>query len=112
MLTFEDEPTIRHAIMKRLDKERGVDISDVLIKSHLDCIAVGILATIDDAIVVRSRFDLPPEFDYRHLHNEIDQVAEQYKAARLDFTGRGHHLRQPEIQLMGTGLRGLWAKHA
>lgn len=109
MLTYHDNAaTIRWAILKKLDAESGVKVCDVLIKPHPDHIAVGILATLSDELIVRSRFDLPSEFDLRHLHNEIDEIAEQYKAARLDFFGRGAIMRDPEKMLEGTGLRGRW----
>lgn len=114
MLTYEDEPTIRHALMKRLEKERGVKICQILIHEHEDCIAVGILATLDDGfdrgIVTRSRFELPRQFALSHLHNEIDEIAEQFKAARRDHMGRSIAgvILDPETQLSGTGLRGRW----
>ena len=123
MLTYQDEPTIRNAILKRLDRERGVEIHDLLIRPKHDAIiegrrvmtsiAVGILATLDHALVIKSRFDLPPSFDYRHLHNEIDEIAEQYKSARRDFWAHGRVLPkgQVEREMSGTGLRGRWAQY-
>lgn len=114
MLTYADEPTIRNAIMRRLDKERGVEICELKIVPRGDCIRVGILATLDHALVLKSVFDLPPSFDYRHLHNEIDEIAEQYKMARRDFWQHGRALPkgQVERQMSGTGLRGRWVRHA
>lgn len=108
MLTFDDQPTIRNAILKRLDKERGVKICDMPMHAAEDCIAVGILALLDDKLVVRSRFDLRPQWQLADLHNEIDEVAEQYKAARRDYWGRGRVLGTPEVQLAGSGTRGRW----
>jgi hypothetical protein len=63
---------------------------------------------------LRSRFDLPPLFELRHVHNEIDEIAEQYKAARADFWKHGRVLpaEMPEREMSGTGLRGRWTQHA
>ena len=124
MLTYADKPTIENAIKKRLGKERGVWIREILatkmpaffnaaegkwIPPH---IAVGTLLTLGEDVIMRSRFNLPLEFELSHLHNEIDQIAEQCKEARLqkgisDLTGVA---MEPEIQLKGTGLMGLWPK--
>src|SRR6266550_2045118 len=105
MLTWEDEPTIKNAIQKRLGAERGVTICDIPVEADIDCIRVGILAQVDSTLIVRSRFDLPLEFELSHLHNEIDEIAEHYKAARADFWAKGRALEQPETRLMGTGIR-------
>lgn len=115
MLTYSDEPTIRFAMMRRLDKEPGVKICEIKTVPHLrddpPYIAVGVLATVMDAIVTRSIFELPAQFELRHLHNEIDEIAEQFKAARLDFFGKGCFLLEPEKQLAGSGLRGRWKQY-
>jgi hypothetical protein len=106
-----DNPTIRHAIIKKLDAERGVEINDIQIHTHKDCVRVGILAILDgmDSLIVDSRFELPLQFELRHLHNELDQIAEQYKAARRDFWANGRTMAGSiERRLHGTGLRGLW----
>jgi hypothetical protein len=108
LLTYDDAPIIRHAVLKKLDAERGVKVCDVLAHEHPGAIAVGVLAVVDDTLVVRSRFDLPPEWELVQLHNELDEIAEQYKAARMDFWGRGRVLSDPEKVLGGTGLRGRW----
>lgn len=117
MLGPEDEPTIRHAILKRIDRERGVKICEIKVVPHLGevppFVAVGILALLDDGPITRSLFHLPIQWQLRHLHNEIDEIAEQMKAARKLHFGRGGlALRAPEVQLMGTGLRGRWRQHA
>lgn len=112
MLTADDTPTIRFAITRRLDAEPGVEICEIKFAKHPDHIAVGILATLGKTIVTRSRFDLPNSFELSHLHDEIDEIAEQYKAARKVYFGRGgSFLIQPERQLDGSGLRGRWAKY-
>lgn len=118
MLSFDDDPTIRFAIHRRLDHERGVKICEIKIAPHRKdkppFIAVGVLTELDNSLVLRSVFHLPGEFDIAHLRNEIDQIAEQYKAARKEYFGRvfaGQVMMTPERQLLGTGLRGLWAQH-
>ena len=118
-LTFSDEPTIRNALMKRLPKEPGITVVDIVITKRPDCIFVGIDAEIDAnsdaALITRSKFELPRWFDYQHLHDEIDQVCEQFKAARKQHHGRalaGQVVQSAEIALAGTGRRGLWRKYA
>ena len=111
MLGFEDEPTVRNAIIKRLDRERGVEVHDIMIRNGGDHVAVGVLATLDHALVLRSRFDLPASFELRHVHNEIDEIAEQYKRARRDYWSHGRTLPREEQHLSGTGTRGRWAHY-
>jgi hypothetical protein len=146
MLTYADTPTIRNAILKRLDTEPGVEVCETLVvpivrdiphpnewhtdpergierycafvdanydvlSERVEHIGVGVLCRLGHMLVTKSRFDLPPEFTHQHLLNEIDEIAEQMKAARLDFFGRGAKLRDPEVQLAGTGLRGRWASY-
>ena len=109
MLNYDNSPIIRHAIIKKLDSEPGVEICEILIHRHSDCIAVGILAVLDglDGLVVRSRFELPLEFELGAVHAEIDEIAEQMKTARKES-----RLSQPTTEqlLQGTGLRGRWLK--
>lgn len=135
MLTYDDEPTIRHAIWKRLKKERGVDIVDIQIKEVKkgdvvvregqrsfapdDHIAVGVWLIVTDRTSeegipdVRGFFDLPVSFELRQVHNEIDEIAEAVKKARklagvskLIWTPQRDRHRAP---IVGTGLRGRWA---
>jgi hypothetical protein len=119
MLTFADRPTIRHAITKRLDKEREVSVLRIPIKRGKDCIRVGVLAQIGDHLLLRSVFELPLEFEHAHLLNEIDEIAECCKSARVDYlrnipandvleTAR----ESVSKELAGTGLRGRWKRHA
>jgi hypothetical protein len=122
MLTFADRPTIRHAITKRLDKEREVSVLRIPIKRGKDCIRVGVLAQIGDHLLLRSVFELPLEFEHAHLLNEIDEIAECCKSARVDYlrntpTNDGP-IRETATregvcnELAGTGLRGRWKRHA
>jgi hypothetical protein len=115
MLTDEDTPTIRNAIYRRLDNEPGVKICEIKFAKGLHHIAVGVLASIDDmddGPITRSVFDLPIPFEHSHLVEEIDQIAEQLKAARKAHYGSGGGLiLTPERQLVGTGRRGLWARY-
>lgn len=112
MLTVDDAPTIKNATIKRLDKERGVAVHEVYVGKGDGCVRIGVLCVLNRHIQVRSLFELPTEFDYRHLHNEIDQIAEQCKAAVKDFWSRGRPEKVENVPLRGTGLRGLWAVHA
>lgn len=122
MLTYDDEPTIRNAIMKRLGNERGVKIADIEVKDFPDAkpphMQVGIwlvlLDRIDTAglIDVRSFFDLPEGCEHSHLVNEIDEVAEQLKVVRRQ-TIVGKSIFNPFRRLIrhavsGTGFRGRW----
>ena len=117
MLTVNDTPTIRNAIVKRLEKESGIDhVFMDFVKlpgSHITVELNIILGWVGDKLfTVDSTFDLPDPFEHGHLLDEIDQVAEHVKAARIDFFGRGAGLiRTPEVQLAGTGRRGLWSRY-
>lgn len=131
MLYASDTPSIRFALHRRLDHEPGVQIVDIKFEKYKagdrytadlggkiwavanePFIRVGVLATLGGTILTRSRFDLPVPFEIGHLRNEIDEIAEQYKAARKEYFGRGHGvILTPETQLRGTGLRGRWADY-
>jgi|SRR6185312_359318 len=129
MLTEADTPTIRFAMIRRLDKEPGIEVCDLKFEKYaigdryrdfdkgewsiaaVPFIRVGLVATVGSAIVTRSKFDLPVPFSHQHLINEIDEIAEQFKAARKDFFGRGGAILTPEKQLAGSGLRGRWAQY-
>lgn len=118
MLTINDKPTIKHAIRRRLDEEGKRQVVDVGIEDGKDHIRVGVwiilLDTIGDEglVDVQSTFELPPSFDIKHLHNEIDEIAEACKKAKTEI-GIAKLLWKPEQteprkQLIGTGLRGQW----
>lgn len=117
MLTVDDTPTIRRAIMKRLDRSLGIESVDMKfakfpgshVAAHLEIVAGWIGEKV---FTVHAVFDLPDPCEHAHLLDEIDQVAEQVKAARKDFFGRGPGvIRTPRTQLAGTGRRGLWARY-
>ena len=106
---YNNAAQIRWSILKKLDVLPGVKIYDVNIRPKKDHIRVEIRATLFDGLRVKSCFELPPSFELRHLHNQIDEIAEQYKAVFVDFFGRGHHLvGAPDKVMAGTGLRGGW----
>jgi len=115
MLTYENEPTIRFALLRRLDQEPGVKVCEIKVIPHLTeqppFIAVGVLVKLGELLTTRSIFHLPAEFDHRHLVNEIDEIAEQYRAARKAYFRNGMVMTTPEKQLLGNGLRGNWAKY-
>lgn len=112
MLTYADSPTIKNAITKRLAKERGVAVHEVYVGEGASCIRVAVLLVVNGHLLVRAVFELPQEFDYVHMHNEIDQIAEQCKEARQEYWSRGRPEVVENVLLRGTGLRGLWEKHA
>jgi hypothetical protein len=123
VLSYEDEPTIKNAIMRRLHEVGKTEIVDIEVVNHP--LAIPAHMTVDlwwilrdmvqdtGLIDGRSGFDLPSKFDHKHLVNEIDEVSEQMKEVRRRSTlGRilwepgKSHVRQP---VKGTGLRGRWA---
>lgn len=111
MLSFDDEPTIRWAIIKRLDKEPGIRVLEVRCKRHmegtLEVIKVGVQVFIGDQITAISRFDLPGSFYHNQLLNEIDEMAEHFKQALLKFTLLGEG-KERAASIAGNGLRGNW----
>lgn len=114
MLSFDDNPTIRWAIIKRLDKEPNIRVLDVLMKQHDEgngqkVIHIGVQVFVGESITAISRFDLPEQFTHAHLVNEIDQMAEHFKKALVDFT-LGDKGRSGAETIPGTGLRGAWPK--
>src|SRR6266849_1755735 len=109
MLTANDLPTIRFAIVRRLDAEPGVIIYDLKMLPRPGRIEVGVEAEIDGHLRTRSRFDLPDPFELSHLHDEIDEIAEQFKVVRKN--GGGGLLTLPERMIEGTGLRGRWLRY-
>lgn len=117
-------------MLKRLDREPGAKLVDGSIKhclagesywdfdanketmAFLPFFRVGTLIELDHVILTRSRFDLPIPFELRHLHNEIDEIAEHFKAVRREYYGRGAPmLVGTEKQLRGNGMRGNWKKY-
>lgn len=122
MLTYADEPTIKNAIIRRIDPpkgkkgERGLKVCEVKIEPHLlqnpPFIAVGVLIAVDsehDGPIVRGVFHLPAVFEHAHLINEIDEIVDRAKGARIDIKVNGKLMRLGEQRTMlGTGLRGRW----
>lgn len=115
MLTVTDEPIIKRALTRRLDNERGVSVLEIKVVGHKSHIAVGLLLHVDDKVLVKSVFDLPPVFELKHVHNEADEIAESCKEARRKLQFTGAYL--PELGAVsevftarGTGRRGRWAQ--
>lgn len=114
MYTIDDGTAVKHAIIKRIDEERGCSVADVKIEEQPDCIAVGVLIIIDDAISetglldIRSFFDLPLQFEMTEVHNQVDEIAEACKKARkaagLSFRFNPSTITYRE-KLPGTGRR-------
>ena len=115
MLTYDDEPLIRNAILKRLDAESGVKIYDIQVHPRRKFMVVKVGAivspTVGNGCNVQSRFDLPASFEHAHLLDEIDQIAEQYKAAKKDWWLEGCPPNMEPRTLLGTGSRGLWERY-
>lgn len=125
MLTYEDEALIKNAIWKRIHEKGKTEIADIQVINKPDDspphIQVGIWCILKDRIQheglidTRSFFDLPSEFDHKHLLNEIDEISEQIKDARRQTASS--RLLQAGIDLFrkaatGTGLRGRWGSNA
>lgn len=122
MLTYQDEATIRHIIMRHLHDVGKTEIADLQIINHPEAspphIQVGIWFILKDRIQVeglidpRSFFDLPAEFSKSHLLNEIDEIAEHLKVVRADTVRIGlvfsPGAKEPRKAIAGTGLRGRW----
>ncbi len=114
MLTYaEDEPIIRNAIMKRLDKEAGVRVLNIAVKEHPQHIAVGVEWMVHDKVHGCSTFHLPPSFEIDHIYNEVDEIAEGCKEAKRKFALHLAGLDQPgaiseRYTAKGTGERGNW----
>jgi hypothetical protein len=104
MLSYDDAPTIRYAILKRLDKEPGVKLIGIYARRFPRFIGVGVEALVRDRLVTRSHFRLPAQFALRQLHDEIDQVAEQIKAAWRDHAGTVRSDQSAAGQLAGSPI--------
>jgi hypothetical protein len=104
MLSYDDAPTIRHAILKRLDREPGVRLIGIYARRFPRFIGVGVEALVRERLVTRSHFRLPARFALRQLHNEIDQVAEQIKAAWRDHAGTVRSDQSAAGQLAGSPI--------
>ena len=115
MLTYaEDEPIIRRAIQKRLDAEPGVRVLDITIKDHPQShIAVGVEWMVNDLVHGTSLFHLPPSFEIGHVYNEVDEIAEACKEAKIKFALHLAGIADPgtrseRFTAKGTGERGNW----
>lgn len=74
-------------------------------------IRVGVRAQLGQTIQnVKSRFDLPAQFEHSQLLNEIDEIAEQYKEVRRSFFANGGVPLGAEVAVKGTGVRGRWVE--
>ncbi len=112
----DDEPRIRYGIRKRLEAEKGVKLMDIKIVDKTDHIAVGVEWMIDDLIHGTSLFDLPPVFELGHIHNEVDEIAENMKEARRKFALHNGVMANigaisERHEARGTGRRGRWVNY-
>ena len=120
MLAYDDWPTIKNAIQKRVGAEPGIRVVDIKIKNLGDpkspegeFIKIGVEVLIDSHWEAFSVTELPKEFQHIHLLNQIDEMIESFKAARLNGWKKGEisDVKNPTLnRLPGTGLRGHWPK--
>lgn len=113
MLSFEDEPIIRRALMRRLDSVPGVRVLQVLAKEHKTHIAIGVEWMVRDLVHGTSTFHLPKSFELSHVHNEADEIAEGCKEAARKFALHIGGMTDPgavseRYTAKGTGERGNW----
>ncbi len=115
MLTYDDEPTIRWAIERRMDKEPGVKCSYVHVEPCLEAmppfLAVGVTVELGLGMDVTSVFHVPSQFEHGHLMNELDEIAEKVKEARAHFFRNGMDFSGKRVELKGTGHRGHWKRY-
>lgn len=111
LLTHKDENTIRHVIVTRLESLPRVKLLDFKMKVAFDCIKIALLLDVDDLrLGVESFFELPLVFDKAALLNELDEISEGIKTARLETIVCTDLKPSPlSRRLPGTGIRGRWA---
>lgn len=110
MLTADDTPTIRHAILRRLGTEPNVRICEIKFHKGAGEISVGVLSNVGDHLISTSAFVLPDPFELGHLHNEIDEIAASYRVMQRDHATAALPVSEVKT-LPGTGLRGNWARY-
>ncbi len=110
MLTGDDTPTIRNAILKRLGTEPAVHVCDIKFQKGNGEIGVGIQAFVGEHYQTRSLFVLPDPFEIGHLHDEIDEIAAQYRQVRRDPFTEALPVSE-EKSVPGSGLRGKWSRY-
>src|SRR6478752_4805117 len=98
MLTYDDAPIIKNAVERRLDKEPGVESSWVdmapVLTENPPFIHVVVSAYCGPLLgLVTGMFHLPIPWEYAHLQNQIDEIAEGIKKARRDFFRNGMELK-------------------
>lgn len=130
MLTSDDTPTIRNAVLKRLGLEPGVHVAEIKFQKYArgdeyfvdppackltaitaePFVRVGLLLQLGESLIVDSRFDLPDPFEHGHLLAEIDEVAQGCKKARRDFFTAALPVSERKF-LPGSGTRGNWKRY-
>lgn len=106
-LSYNDDATIRNILETRLESLPGVKILDWKVKKMASCTKIGVLLDVDDLkLTVESVFELPHVFDKRQLLNEIDEIAEGVKQARIDTACVRIQPKPFSKLLPGTGIRG------
>ena len=103
----QEDSTIRNILETRLEGMHGVKVLEFKHKPIGDHIRIGVLLDVDDlAIVVSSQFELPLIFEKRELLNQIDEIAEAVKTARLEVACTRDLPTTHSRELPGTGMRG------
>ena len=104
-----DHTSIENIVKTRLGTIPGVEVWTVKIINKPDCMKVKVIFVADDmALRFRSRFELPLACPKELILNEVDEIAESIKTARLEHkftTAKPSPVMRP---IKGTGLRGKW----
>lgn len=104
-----DHTSIENIVKTRLHTMEGVEVWNVKIINKPDCMKVKVLIVADDLTLrFRSRFELPLSCPKDLLLNEVDEIAESIKAARLVQKWTPYPASKEMRELPGTGLRGRW----
>ncbi len=104
-----DHTSIENIVKTRLGSLPGIEVWTVKIINKPDCMKVKVIFVADDLTLrFRSRFELPLSCPKELVLNEVDEIAEAIKTARLEHkftTAKPSPVMRP---LPGTGLRGKW----
>ena len=107
----QEETTIRNILETRLESLHLVKILEFKHKVVGDHIRIGVLLDVDDLkLCVSSVFELPLIFEKRELLNQVDEIAEAVKTARLEVACTLALPTTHSRELPGTGMRGSWGR--
>jgi hypothetical protein len=107
-----ENSTIRNILETRLESLHGVSVLEFKHKIIGDHIRIGVLLDVDNLhLCVSSLFELPLRFEKRELLNQIDEIAEAIKTARLQVACERSEPSLHARPLPGTGMRARGRKH-